>query len=79
MRSGIIPLEANPDPETAQDDTALRIMLDDLRHAGHVVVDAPATAARVWLAATRGYPEADVILSRVRPGYRIEMEFRRSL
>jgi hypothetical protein len=44
MRSGIISLETNPDPETVQDDTALRIMLDDLRHAGHVVVDAPDAA-----------------------------------
>jgi len=77
VKAGIIPMEAND--ESAQYDPALRIMLDDLVHAGHVIVDAPDVACNVWLAATRRYPESEIVLSRPGRRYRIEMLFRRNL
>ena len=76
MRLGIVPTAVEP---RADDAVALRVLLDDLVHAGHVVVDAADMASRVWLEATRRYPEAEIILFRTHPGYRIEMEFKRNL
>jgi hypothetical protein len=79
MKPGIITLEAPPDQEGDHRDMALRLMLDDLMHAGHVAVDDAELACRVWFVATRRYPESDIVLSRTRRGYCVAMEFRRNL